>query len=169
MQKKSKSHWTEESTGNFLFRVGADFVSQLLDKVESQKDLAKKRNVSKGAVSQMLNNPGNLKLKTMIEYARALGMKIGVLLYDDDDKHNENGPIHPDIFRICWERNGKPKDFWSLKRDARFNLGSFWALPGIGSQGNRVYDRVDDANIVTTVEPKGREHEGNPTPSHYAN
>lgn len=111
------THWTDKSTEDYLFRIGADFISQVEAKLGpdvEQKQLAEWLNISESAVSQMLNNPGNLKIKTMISYARALHMKLSVLLYDDGDGENENGPIHPDIFRICWERCGKPADFVAL-------------------------------------------------------
>ena len=112
----TKSHWTEDNTADYLFRIGADFVFQLEDKFDAQKDLAKALNVTESAVSQKLNNPGNLKLQTMIKYARALGMKLSVVLYDDGDSRNERGPISAEIFRICWERAGKPADFWMVNR-----------------------------------------------------
>jgi transcriptional regulator with XRE-family HTH domain len=116
--KKRRTHWTEKSTADFLFRLGADFILQVEAKLQAgpleQKELAHKLGVTEGAVSQTLNNPGNLKLQTMINYARALGMKVSVMLYDDGDRINERGPIHADIFRVCWERCGKPSDFMSL-------------------------------------------------------
>src|SRR5207249_4041234 len=79
----------------------------------SQNVLAEKLGISKSAVSQMLNNPGNLGLETMVKYARAIGMKIAVVLYDK--KNNKERPVHPDIFRICWEKLGEPRDFWALQ------------------------------------------------------
>jgi len=115
--KSTKAHWTESSLSDYLFRIGADFVLQLEEKIGAQKDLAKVLKVTEGAVSQKLNNPGNLKLHTMIKYARALGLKLSIVLYDDGDSRNERGPIHADIFRICWENSGKPADFWNINED----------------------------------------------------
>lgn len=116
--KKRGTHWTDKSTTDFVFRIGADFVAQVEAKLESgpfqQKELAQSLNVTEGAVSQTLNKPGNLKLETMINYARALGMKLSVILYEDGDPRNERGPIHADIFRMCWERFGRPIDFLSI-------------------------------------------------------
>ncbi|CUS33503.1 helix-turn-helix transcriptional regulator [Candidatus Nitrospira nitrificans] len=115
--KNTNAHWTEKSLSDFIYRVGADFVFQLDNKIDSQKALAETLSVTKSAVSQKLNNPGNLKLETMVKYARALGLKVSVVLYDDGDRDNERGPINSDIFRICWENAGKPKDFWQATSD----------------------------------------------------
>lgn len=113
-----KRHWTESSLHDFIYRIGSDFISQIEVKLEegslTQKSLALKLKVSEGAVSQVLKSPGNLQLDTMVKYARACGMKVSVLLYDDGDKVNERGPIHPDIFRVCWEISGRPSDFFAL-------------------------------------------------------
>jgi transcriptional regulator with XRE-family HTH domain len=117
-QGEEMVHWTEGSIDDYLYRIASDFVLQLEDKIDSgvlsHVQLAQKLGVSKGRVSQILNNPGNLTLKMMIRCARALGMKIAVVAYDDDDYNNEHGPVNSDIFRICWENSGKPADFWSL-------------------------------------------------------
>jgi hypothetical protein len=45
-------------------------------------------------------------------------LKVTVVLYDDGDSQNKNGPLHADIFRICWEKAGKPKDFWQVKGES---------------------------------------------------
>lgn len=111
-----KKHWTEESTADFLYRVGADFVSRIegLLGAQSKASLAKKLGVSAGRISQVLNNPGNLTLRTMIEYSRALGLKVAVVVYDDSDPKNLNGPVDAEIFEQCWVRSGKPLDFFAL-------------------------------------------------------
>jgi transcriptional regulator with XRE-family HTH domain len=112
------THWTERSIEDFVHRVSADFVVQLEKRIEDdeikQKELAERLGVTRGAVSQTLNNPGNLELKTMVQYARALGMKLAIVAYDDDDPDNEKGPIISEIFSNCWENAGKPQDFFEL-------------------------------------------------------
>jgi transcriptional regulator with XRE-family HTH domain len=112
-------HWTERSLDDFLYRVGEDFVRQLESAMQNDPDatrasLAKKLGVSKGRISQVLNNPGNLTLRKMIEYARAVGQKISVLAYSDGDSDNVRGPVSAEIFTGCWELAGKPTDFLSL-------------------------------------------------------
>lgn len=116
------AHWTEESPKKFAYRIASDFIEQLREKIKgkgAQKRLAKKLNVSPGRISQVLNNPKNLTLETMVEWARALGLKISVIAYDDDDKKNERGPINAEIFRLCWEHAKKPADMWEFQENTK--------------------------------------------------
>lgn len=114
-------HWTERSIEDFLYRVGFDFVQQIEELMKpsgtSQTELAKKLRVTEGRVSQVLNNPGNLTLRKVIEYARALQKKVAIVVYDDGDPDNENGPINAEIFARCWDRSGKPSDFFAVDDD----------------------------------------------------
>jgi transcriptional regulator with XRE-family HTH domain len=114
----TRTHWTERSVDDFVHRISSDFVVQLEERIEddklTQKDVAERLGVTGGAVSQTLNSPGNLELKTMVQYARAVGMKLAVVAYDDNDPRNEKGPIISEIFAKCWERLGKPQDFFEL-------------------------------------------------------
>ena len=113
-----RTHWTAAGTNEFLYRVGFDFVGQIEQAMEadgiSQAQLAEALNVSEGRVSQVLNNPGNLTLRKIIEYARALSKKVAIIAYDDDDPENHNGPINARVFAKCWEDSGKPSDFFDL-------------------------------------------------------
>lgn len=114
-----KSHWTERSVKDFLFSITSDFVAQLAKKMEaektSQNKFARKLGLTKGRVSQIINNPGNISLLKAIEYARALGMKISLVAYEDNDPENKKGPINSEIFKICWEKASKPRDFWAFE------------------------------------------------------
>ena len=114
-----KTHWTERSNKDFLFRIAADFIAQLEDKMESlpmsQDELAQRLGVTKGRVSQILNNPGNITLGKIVEYARTLEMKVSIVAYEDNDPNNERGPINSAVFNICWEKYGKPQDFWAFE------------------------------------------------------
>lgn len=115
------THWTNRSNKDFLFRIAADFVAQLEDKMESMSisrdELAQRLGVTKGRVSQILNNPGNITLGKVIEYARTLEMKVSIVAYEDDDPNNERGPINSAVFNICWEKCGKPQDFWVFEEN----------------------------------------------------
>lgn len=115
---KQKPHWTEESNDAFAHRIAFDFIAQVERRMEaipiSQADLARKLGVTEGAVSHVLNNPQNLTLKTVVKYSRALGLKAGILAYDDDDPQNGNGPVNSELFVECWERLGKPVDRFAL-------------------------------------------------------
>ena len=112
-------HWTERSTDDYQYKIGSDFVLQLTDKMESdpktsRKQLSKVLGVSVGRVSQVLNNPGNLGLRSIIQYARGVGMKVAVIAYDDNDPENERGPINSAVFEKCWRKCGSPTDFFDL-------------------------------------------------------
>jgi len=117
-------HWTEASTADFHYRVAFDFIEDLRSRMEelglSQAALAKRLGISEGRVSQIFSNPGNLTIEKMIAYARALELKVTVVAYDDGDKDNKQGPIPSEIFRICWDRSGKPASMWDLENDAEF-------------------------------------------------
>lgn len=114
----SNKHWTEQSYDDFRFNVAFNFVEQVLEAMKergvSQKDLAEAAELSEGRVSQIINNPGNLTLRTIVKWSRALGHKVGVVLYDDGDAGNERGPIDSDVFRYCWEAAGRPVDHGEL-------------------------------------------------------
>jgi len=121
-----KTHWTARSIKDYLFRIAADFIAQLENKMDSlpisQDELARRLGVTKGRVSQLINHPGNISLATMIEYAKALGMKVSVVAYEDNDPKNTKGPIDSEIFRICWEQLGKPRDFWDTQEIVSNNI-----------------------------------------------
>jgi transcriptional regulator with XRE-family HTH domain len=118
------THWTSANDESFISRITFDFVAQLENRLEvsgiPQSEMARKMNVSEGAVSQILNlNRTNLNLKTMVKCARALGMKVSVVAYDDGDPQNERGPVGSEIFVDCWETTGRPRDVWSLEWNLR--------------------------------------------------
>ena len=83
-------HWTTESTEDFLYNIGADYVDTLSEHLEanaiSRREFASRLSVSEGRVSQIFNAPGNLTLDTMASWARACGLKFGVVAYDDGDR-----------------------------------------------------------------------------------
>jgi transcriptional regulator with XRE-family HTH domain len=113
------THWTAQSYDDFVYRIASDFVQQLEKLMESgsikQADLAKTLGVTPGRVSQVLSNPGNLSLKKIVEYARALGQKVALVAYDDGDAENTKGPINAEIFSACWKKAGSPSDFFALQ------------------------------------------------------
>lgn len=112
-------HWTSSTLDDFAYWVSSDFTAQIEAKLEAkgidQNTLAERLNVSPSYVSQVLNNPGNLTLETVIKYSRALGMKVALVTYEDNDPDNEKGPIPAELFTACWERLGSPRDFFDMQ------------------------------------------------------
>ena len=112
-------HWTSDSNESFQFRVAMDFVVQLEKKMDSdgvnQKELARRLGVSVGRVSQVLNDPGRLNWKSVVSYARALGLKASLVAYDDQDSLNVQGPVNSEIFSLCWQRAGCPRTAFDLE------------------------------------------------------
>ncbi|MBI1954795.1 MAG: helix-turn-helix transcriptional regulator [Acidobacteria bacterium] len=115
-------HWTADSTDDFQYRIAMDFVVQLEKKMDAeginQKELARRLKVSVGRVSQVLNDPGRLNLKSIVHYARALGMKAAIIAYDDNDPFDIQGPVNSEIFSMSWQRAGSPRTLFDLEYSA---------------------------------------------------
>jgi|HubBroStandDraft_6_1064221.scaffolds.fasta_scaffold00441_16 predicted XRE-type DNA-binding protein len=112
-------HYTASNDESFINRITFDFISQIANRLETSKmkqsELAERLEVGESAVSQVLNlSRMNFTLKLMVGYARALGMKVAVVAYDDHDPNNENGPVGSEIFSSSWEKIGRPRDMWSV-------------------------------------------------------
>lgn len=112
------AHWTQRSTADFVYSISSSFVAQLETRMEdmpmNKTELAERLGKTNGRVSQVFNDPGNLSLRIIVEYARALGMKVGIVAYDDSDPRNNNGPINPDVFVKSWEKVGRPNDLFEV-------------------------------------------------------
>jgi hypothetical protein len=118
------THYTAASDRSFVNRIMFDFMAQLEERLAvtetTQSALAKKLNLTEGAVSQVLNlTSSNYKLETLVKYARAAGMKVALVAYDDDDPNNKNGPVGPEIFALTWDGLGKPRDTWAVTESLR--------------------------------------------------
>lgn len=111
-------HWTNKTYADFVYRIASDFVSQIEEKLEAvsldRSDYARLLGVGVSRVSQVFNNPGNLRLETMVRCARALGMKLAIVAYEDGDSANSRGPVNSQIFAECWKKSGMPRDFFDL-------------------------------------------------------
>ncbi len=155
MHKKTNPHWTERSTADFVHRIAADFAIQIEKRMRgsiSQKELAERMGVSEGNVSQSFNNPSNFTLKKIVRLARALGLKVSVVAYDDNDPGNQNGPIHSEIFEACWERADKPADFFRLRESTQAfaEPASFWRAWDQQGRGLNWRIDMDPRTTVTT-------------------
>ncbi|MEO5936731.1 MAG: helix-turn-helix transcriptional regulator [Terriglobales bacterium] len=112
-------HWTQESTADFSYHIALDFFTQLQDRLTKtpvkQKAFAERLGVSAGRISQIFNDPpSNPKLESLVKYARAFGLKVSVVAYDDGDADNSKGPVFSEIFAKCWEKLGSPRDFSAI-------------------------------------------------------
>lgn len=114
------THWTNSTFADFAYRIASDFTSQIELKLDAlgleRKEYARIVGVQPSRVSQFLNDPGNLGLESMVRYARALGMKVAVVAYEDGDPRNNNGPINSRLFYESWRRVGMPRDFFDLRQ-----------------------------------------------------
>jgi hypothetical protein len=127
-------HYTSTSQNAFIERLTSDFIGQIARRLEvcktTQIELAKKLDATESEVSQVLNlNRINLTLKTMVRYARALGLKLAVVAYDDGDPTNQNGPIGSEIFSMSWEKIGRPRNIWAVNEASYATTKSVDVIP----------------------------------------
>ncbi|MBN1424114.1 helix-turn-helix transcriptional regulator [Candidatus Fermentibacteria bacterium] len=145
--KLNGRHWTAENAASFRFAVADNFVTQVQMRLDElglqQSHLAERLGIHESRVSQVLNNPGNLTLGTMVRLVRALEMKLAAVAYDDGDAGNERGPIHPEVFRLCWEALGKPADRWEFE-------GAVSASAAVWHQPWDLKDLADFVELTTT-------------------
>jgi len=111
-------HWTTRDADSFRFSVVADFVDQIEERLIhhkiSKKKLSELLGVTPGRVSQLLSDPGNLTIQSMVDLVRALQLKMTILTYDEGDSEPGSGPITSDVFLACWNRLGKPTTAWDI-------------------------------------------------------
>lgn len=116
--KADQAHWTERTVDDFVARIAFDFITQIDNELERSKtshaDLAERLKVTKGRVSQVINDPANISLKNVVKYARAVDQKVALVLYNDADPSNSHGPVNSEIFTQCWYGVGSPRDFFQL-------------------------------------------------------
>jgi transcriptional regulator with XRE-family HTH domain len=128
------AHWTQNSTADFVYSISSNFVAQIETKMEeegsSQNEIADKMNKTSGRVSQLLNNPGNLSIRVMVELARALEMKVSIVAYEDGDPNNDRGPLDPDVFVKCWEHAGRPANLFDVEGVASRGLEEYMSSVG---------------------------------------
>lgn len=79
-------HWTENNIEDYAASMCMDVCSDL-DIPDNQR----------------------MSLETLIKVVRSHGQKLTVVVYDDGDPYNEQGPVLGAIFLRCWEAMGKPR------------------------------------------------------------
>lgn len=117
---RKPQHWTERSSEDFVYSIASDFVEAMVDALKanriSQAEFASMLGVSEGRVSQVISNPGNLRLTSIVKWTRALKMKVSIVAYDDGDAENVDGPVFAGVFRRAWEALGRPRSEDDLDR-----------------------------------------------------
>jgi hypothetical protein len=151
-----KGNWGNRGNDDFLYQIAFDFVAQIQDIMDAEgvgrAELAALVDLSKGRVSQVLNDPGNLTLKSVVQFTRALKRKVAIVAYDDRDPSNANGPIPPEVFVTTWTLAGRPTDMFSVNALAATtsdaNTGSrWWWIPRL--------PRFDDNTVFHTGDDRG--------------
>jgi transcriptional regulator with XRE-family HTH domain len=158
-------HWTQ-NTADFTYNISMDFFTQLEDRMQesgiSRKELSDKLHVTPSAVSQTLNNPPeNPFVDTIVGYARELGLKVAIVVYDDGDPDNDKGPIYSGVFEKAWQAQGCPRDLSPFVVDAPVQRKALLLMPGssntplVGHEGivnSLVVD--DDAPVAQRKLPR---------------
>jgi predicted XRE-type DNA-binding protein len=158
------THWTARSTEDFAYRIASDFVAQIETKLEDKEmgraEFAKAIGVTPGRVSQVLNNPTYFNLKSIVNYAKAVGMKVSIVAYDDGDLTNREGPINAQVFASCWQRAGRPRDLFEPSRPPvrpiyEVSAQRFYRpeiLPGMGADWTKIV-KTETNDIVAGLLP----------------
>jgi hypothetical protein len=102
------THWTERSTDDFIYRIVSDFALQI-------EDARGGTLTTESLLESVEENKDKDILESIVKLARKSGMKVSLVAYEDNDPDNERGPINSDIFRICWEKCGKPTNYFDLE------------------------------------------------------
>ena len=140
------NHWTQESAKDFAYHLALDFFTQLEGRFDEselmRKEFAERVHLSPGRISQIFNSPPeNPKLDSLVKYAQALGLKVSIVAYDDNDPTNDKGPVFSGVIAKCWDKMGKPRDlsvFANAHQDIKPEnmLANEWSFSGnnLGSQ-----------------------------------
>lgn len=157
------THWTERSAEDYVYSIASDFIEKLQEKMDAlpmnQSELAKAAKVSKGYVSRVFKNPGNLRLASLVKFARAVGLHVSILGYATaSDPDNNRGPISPDVFIKTWEDAGSPSDMWAFapksEAPSLFTVSQLQKWNGLPyglnrGMGNRAVDVLHSGSAVT--------------------
>lgn len=130
------NHWTQENAKDFAYHLSLDFFTQLEDRFEQsellRKEFAEKLRLSRGRISQIFNSPPeNPKVDSLVRYALALGLKVSIVAYDDNDPTNDKGPVFSGVIAKCWEQMGRPHDLSAFAPSA---ISDFQAVSGLESE-----------------------------------
>ncbi|HEX9120810.1 MAG TPA: XRE family transcriptional regulator [Terriglobales bacterium] len=127
------THWTA-NIDDFVYFVQSDFMAQIALCLEAEstprKDYAHRLGITPSRVSQLLNDPNNLTVRNIVKFARGIGKKVAIVVYDDLDQANNKGPLNGEIFDRCWQAVGQPRDVFSI--ETRPGFAAPTSIFGIG-------------------------------------
>ena len=111
----------DDKNADCLYKLSHQFTSQIKIAMDQgglkYKDIAERMGLTPGRVSQIMHDPGNITLSTMIKLGNAVGLKTSVLLYDYNYDNLDDDHIIPSVFRACWRRLGSPKNMLDIYDD----------------------------------------------------
>lgn len=85
-------------------------------------DMARILKISKSRMTAIKSDFTKLNLITLMKVVRSVGLKMEVVIYDDNDSRNELGFVEPGIFNICWSALGSPRSYDEV-RDRLTEIG----------------------------------------------
>lgn len=87
------THWTEDS-GAYIAFIRSDFVTLLHKHMDNKKrkKFADHFNITDEVINVFLLTK-KFSLEEMVDVCRLLGLKLSIVVYDDKDPDNNNGPV----------------------------------------------------------------------------
>jgi len=123
----NEKHWTAESDENFWFAVVLDCLFQLENRMAelgmNYAEFSERVGLSEDEIERLFNEDSDeIPMTTLVKWAKALGMKLTLVAYDDGDvkvgseDNARCGPVNPEIFAHCWKIMGKPRNVWDIRK-----------------------------------------------------
>ena len=154
---KKASHWTDNDE-SFKYFLAADFITQFEAIAESsginQAEVASRIGVTPGRISQIINNPGNLTIETMVSLSRAVGAKSAFIVYSDNDPTNKYGPLSGSIFTECWKLAGSPAMSINSDLESHAEVSEYLTSPSQSEVKSAKFVGLDDMISVRLNESK---------------
>jgi len=125
MKEQRAQHWTT-TVDKFTSAILMDFMCSFENIIESKhlnlERVAERMNQIKDEEDSVEYTPEliqtvidtaaehEVNVSTLVLFARALGMKVSLVLYYDDDPDNLQGPVLGETIMQCWADAGYPRD-----------------------------------------------------------
>lgn len=133
------AHWTSSSLEDLMFSVVFDFAESIWQAAEKagvgvadpdshtfQVDYAE-LGARVGETARRVEyffkcEAKDLSVKRANTWAKALGHRLALVLYDQPGETQDTGPVMSCVFTACWIMCGRPRTMWDLE-DAAKKLG----------------------------------------------